>query len=932
LLRSIRAKLAAVVIAAVVTAVTLASLASAWREAARRISAKTGELHAIARTLATAVAPGLARSSKPEVAQTLSAIGRIPGIGFARVTDRVGQTVHQFGLGVVVGRDADRYEPNSALSPLSPLYLATYPVTADIISGGVVIGQLELIADLSELRDALMESALTALMAGALASLLGVALSHFLQRSISGPVLRLSKAMEDVASTRDYSVVVPKTSRDEVGNLVVSFNAMLREIRGRDEALAASRDSLEIKVQDRTRDLEAAKAAADQANAAKSDFLATVSHEIRTPMNGMLVMAELMAAGDLPPRLQRYAGTLVTSGQSLLAIINDILDFSKIEAGKLEIETVPCEPAAIVDDVVQLFHERAAAKNLDLAAYVSSTVPKMIAADPVRLRQIVTNLVNNALKFTAQGHVVVRVTATPAAMQGHVDLRIDVTDTGIGIAAEKLKTIFDPFTQEDQTTTRRFGGTGIGLTICNRLAGAMGGSIAVTSVQAEGSTFTLCVPVGVLEDARAAPRSADSQVREIVIALDEGAIRSVLVSALIDAGMTPRIASHETFRSGVGPRPAAIISMAQQIGQDIMIGHPWLAGSDRPVLIAVSKFGDCGAHDVVEGGAIDLALGLPLTSADVADCIAAIRGGRAALAKGTAGRQAVFDKPVNSLPFRGARILAADDSAVNREVLTEALSRLGLSVHCVDDGRAALDAFKDGSYDLIFMDGSMPVMDGFEASRAIRDHETQCGLAPIPIIALTAHVVGAGAGLWRDAGMSDCVTKPFTLANIETCLRRWIKSGRPAHVDDVILPWPIAGSLSEADAPPAADEPPLVDYDVLDSIRSMQAPGDDLVGRIIALYCQHAPIAFDRLRAAVPNGVPKEIGDAAHALKSLSRNVGAQRAGDLCDDIEMQARSGICADVVPKLEVLADVLDQTRLQLSTPSAISPRALRERLRA
>src|SRR5215510_4047008 len=339
-------------------------------------------------------------------------------------------------------------------------------------------GQLILIGGTEGLWGRLIGSVAVTAFGGLMALIVGLAVGWRFQRGITQPLQRLIAATMQVREQHRYDITLEAAGDREVGQLIDGFNAMLGDIKERDARLEAHRRNLERDIADRTRDLRDARDAAEAANRAKSDFLATMSHEIRTPMNGIMVMAELLAREEMPPRQRRCADVIVNSGQSLLAIINDILDFSKIEAGKLELEAVPVDLAQQADTAISLFAERARSKGIDLAAIVDPTTPRSITGDPVRLSQVIGNLINNALKFTEQGSV--QLSIGPVAERPGI-LAIAVKDTGIGIAPDKLATIFDAFAQADQSTTRQYGGTGLGLAICKKLVAAWRGDISVTS-------------------------------------------------------------------------------------------------------------------------------------------------------------------------------------------------------------------------------------------------------------------------------------------------------------------------------------------------------------------------------------------------------------------------------------------------------------------
>ncbi|MFM1813474.1 MAG: hypothetical protein RLZ98_169 [Pseudomonadota bacterium] len=872
--RSIKAKLLVTLGVAVMSGVFLASVFSAIREADRRFEARQGEIAGVAAVIAASVKEALSSGNRRQVADAVNAIGRVPQISFARVYSLDGRTHYQIGSGILVSRKAGDFAPNRVVGPFDAIYLGAYHYQTPIVSAGQPVGVLELVANLSDLRWALLESLLQALAAGVVAAASGMGLSYWFQRRITTPIDMLTSAMAAVQLEHDFSRQVERTSDDETGKLVDAFNAMLREIRSRDDMLAAHRAKLETEVAARTADLVVAKQEAEAANAAKSEFLATMSHEIRTPMNGMLVMAELMSVAGLPAKQQRNADVILKSGQGLFAIINDILDFSKIEAGKLELENIPVDPVALVDDVIRLFAERAKSRGIELAGFVASNLPLQIAGDQVRLNQILTNLVNNALKFTEEGHVVIRLHAEQES--DRVVLVCAVEDTGIGIPAVKLETIFDAFSQADASTTRSHGGTGIGLSICKRLVGQMGGKLDVESTLGAGTTFRFRIPVEVLVEAL----PAGSASGNLVICMEPSQTREAMQYYAREFGFGVIVAETLDVCRALAKSANAVL-----VHQDVLLAA---MAHDVPLpgcsVIALTGLGEQRTYGLVEEGVVDFELTMPVCAGEFRELLAAIEQGRAAVVElASSGHGAVAEPDTR---FAGMTALVADDSATNREVLREALARFGVDVHCAENGAEALAAARGGRYGIVFMDGSMPVMDGFEAARAIREWEHQEGLALVPIVAVTAHVIGAQADAWRKAGMDDCITKPFTLAQIEACLARIVGVSEEVAV---IAEKPLPGRVAAV----GGDE--TIDFEVLAGLRRMQGAGGDLVRRVIGLYAQHAPTALERLLVLDSGAEPKDIADAAHALKSLSCNVGAIEVRDICELIEGEARAGVAS-------------------------------------
>ncbi|WP_419545688.1 ATP-binding protein [Methylobacterium oryzae] len=500
----------------------------------------------------------------------------MPSIVYGAIERPDGSVLAEQGIGLRLTRDAA--QDGADLSLLHLLATRSLQATAPIVENGVPVGRVVLIGETDDILGHLWAAAQNAALAALLAVAIGVGVSLYLQRSVTRPLAALARTMEAVRLRHDYAQRAPVGGDDEVGALARTFNDLLSAVNERDHRLAAHSAHLEAEVSARTADLSEAKQAADAANAAKSAFLATMSHEIRTPMNGVLVMAELLAGSDLPVRQRRYAEVIARSGRSLLAIINDILDFAKVEAGKLELERVPVSPAELADTAVTLFAERARTAGLDLAAEVGPEVPRAILGDPVRLGQVLSNFVSNALKFTEAGHVAVRMTVDAA----DGCLVIAVSDTGIGIPQDKLATIFSAFSQADQSTTRRFGGTGLGLSIAQQIVAAMGGTVAVTSRVGAGSTFSARIPVTVAEPA-CPVRRRDAVPAAIVLDTTPAPVAPAVANAaddLIDAEVIDGL-----LGLGDGAFLDRVLDLYRSQGPVALAGlRAALAASDQPAI------------------------------------------------------------------------------------------------------------------------------------------------------------------------------------------------------------------------------------------------------------------------------------------------------------------------------------------------------------
>ncbi|WP_073614531.1 response regulator [Desulfopila aestuarii] len=915
----IKQKLVVLSIVVAGTALFIFTLVSAFNQIRSMRQAMLENLTILSESIADLSSAALSFSDKDGAAEILGTLRADRDIEVAAIYDFDGAPFASYFRGA---EGSEQQLPKMVSSDAVRFYFQSghykFEIFRPINLQDKTIGVLYLLSGTGRMTAHILNSIILLVLSMVVVLAVTVLISARLQGIITRPVSLLASTARDISENGDYGLRVDKLSDDEIGQLIDDFNTMLKGIQERDAELQQHRHNLEMLVQERTEELRAKRDEALAAARAKSEFLANMSHEIRTPMNGVIGVLSLLQDVPMTAEYKRLLETATRSADSLLLIINDILDFSKIDAGKITFESIPFDLRELMEETSELFIDTVNLKNLELTCFVPTSIPCRILGDPTRLRQIITNLLSNAVKFTEAGEVKLSVSVVNRH-DSQQELMFTVEDSGIGISDDVTGRLFEKFTQADGSTTRKYGGTGLGLSVCKQLVEQQGGSIGVSSKIGSGTTFWFSIAFDIVEETFPLIPYNKLKGKRYLVAADSRSNRSIIehylefcdaeVLSYPDAGSC-LAALNELIRHDKAVDAILIdqrlpdcegLQFAEAIHRDF--------GDNAPLMVLMSTMSFVKAQ--LRRAGVSRSLLKPIRQLDLYNSLAdRVARGQKRLEKETIAEQ------LQTHPRLHGSLLLVDDEPINQNIALAILQKYGLQAEVAGSGREALRMTAERTYSVVLMDIQMPEMSGYETTQLIRKREMEQGLKRSVIIAMTANAMESTRTRCFEVGMDDFFTKPIKPDVLAERLKPWLNTqelGRNANAE-------VPGASPVA----RSENVDLPQDQLLWSLkRALEFVGDDegLFRELVQLFMARNETLLNAIEAAIAAGDSEGLRDAAHAYKGAVGHFAADSVRELALSLESMSKEGrmdSALDEFNRLRVAATrLMDELAVYLGT---------------